>query len=1139
MAVNHRQESRGIRICSVNIGGLSDRSKFVLDKYAEEEQYDVLTVQETGTVNMSKLAISNMTAITDSNKAQNKGAALYVRNNHSITELDIPTTYKNIDSCWGLTVIQNSRYIVGNIYVKLGDVTGITNMISMLEKAQLMSAKLKSKGVILTGDMNSRHQFWGDSTANEYGKKLLDKLDQSKFTIMTTETPSFLCTNGSSYIDLVIVSNNLVSKIDGLVTDTEVELFSGAPFRGHVPVITTINSIEHLRMPLIEQTSIKDMNWAEWSCNIENTIESKQEELSSIEDPRLLMEFVDKIINGATEKYGTKKIISCHTKPYWTKKLSDLSKKLRNARKNYNKRNTDRNKAQLTQCKIEFDEERQRACQEFIMKKTKNLNAVESHKFWKEFKKITIQKTNQKVSPLDDGDGGLVTECKEIEDLLFSTFFEGKHMEEESFDDKFYEETNNFYENIMNEETSADDDDDVDENTKDLNADITTDEIVSAVKNSKTSGKSFDNHKYHPEMLKNLGPMSIQLILIIFNLCLQLKVWIWENAEVIFLKKEGKKSYSLPGSYRPISITSYLGKLLEKILSVRAKKFLKKKNYHDPDQEGFTEMKNTIRYLNRLILGIKADLEKGKTVICLFLDFEKAFDSVWKKGLIVKLFKLGFKGRFLKLIDNFLSSRKVRLKVNGRTGESRESAEFGLPQGSVLSPILFKIFMMDFLEELNVDSTVVFKFADDGSVKITADTTEECLIQLQKILDAVNSWARKWRMVINCLPNKTEVICFGTAENNKNLVPKEFKLGDKKIKLVRSTKVLGIIIDEDLSFIEQSTDVYKKLTTRWNMIQLYCNRNWGFSQRVMVELIRTLFLSCLFYGSHLWMNKQNMKEINSLYYTMLKSAVGAVFHVRQSILEVILVIAPIHIQNKVNQIKHYLKININQVPDDPLKDTIREAASTSTNNRTGLHSVIRSVYKFLEWKMVINPNQFREEDKEIINQRDISKYHLLSASSCKYTKNMISKFTEKMWSDSLKNEFLSEGHSVIPKPSCAPLNLNPNADRRTEVVLMSMFYENNLMNSFLHRHNIPGISSALCPCGSEEQTAAHILLRCQQTDPDLRARARDSLMREGEPHREINHTAILNLSRDNSFMNVLFEIIYHQRDFFRDSIELK
>ena len=651
------------------------------------------------------------------------------------------------------------------------------------------------------------------------------------------------------------------------------------------------------------------------------------------------------------------------------------------------------------------------------MKKAHNLNAAESQKFWKEFKKITNSNTNQSVNPLDDGEGGLITEKEEKEQLLFSTFFEGKHMEEESFDEHFYEQINNQYEEIIHGDGNTEN-----EESEELNADITDTEIRNSIKNYKSSGKSFDNHGNHPEMFKNLGPLSLNLILILFNLCLHMKLWIWQHAEVIFLRKEGKKSYSLPGSYRPISITAYLGKLLEKILTSRAIKFLKKINCFDPYQEGFTEKKNTIRYLNRLLLDIKSDIQKGKTVICLFLDFEKAFDSVWKSGLIVKLFKLGFRGNFLNLIDHFLTSRKISLNINGNKGESRNCAEFGLPQGSVLSPILFKIFMLDFLEDINDDNTVLYKFADDGTVKISADTTADCLIQLQKVLEALDTWATKWRMKINCLPNKTEVMCFGTAENDRSLIPAEYKLGSQEIKLVKNTKVLGITLDEQLKFTEHSKDVYRKLITRWNFIQIYCNRNWGFTQKVMVELTRTLFLSCLFYGSHLWMNQKNMKDINSLYYKILKSTVGAVFNVRHSITEIILGLPPVSIQNQVNQIKHYLKIITSEVPDDPLLKTIQNITS-SNSIPSDMHNMFRSVYKFLRWKLQRRPEQVSQEDQTIIQQSDFTKFHLLSRSCGLYTKDLMKKYTELLWSASTENEFLNEGQSVIPKPSCTPLYL--------------------------------------------------------------------------------------------------------------------
>lgn len=1022
-------------------------------------------------------------------------------------------------------MINNARYIVGNVYVKLGDVKGISNIIEMLHKAQEMNTKLKSKGVILIGDLNARHPMWGDSSSNEYGKKLFEKLDLSQFTIRAADTPSFICTNGSSYIDLVIVSSNILNKINNVVTDPEIELFTGAPMRGHVPVIVSIRNHAVQTQPPRKRMCIKNMNWVEWSQDIESKVDGNLQYLHSIEDPRVLLKFIDSSLNSATEKYGTKKIISDHSKPYWNKRLSELSKNLRADRKNYSNRNTDRNRDKILQSKSEFDEERKKACQEFIMKKAHNLNAAESQKFWKEFKKITTSNINQSVNPLDDGEGGLVTEKEEKEQLLFSTFFEGKHMEEAGFDEHFHEQINNQYEDIIHGDGNTEN-----EESAELNVDITETEIRNSIKNYKSSGKSFDNHGNHPEMFKNLGPLSLNLILILFNLCLHMKLWIWQHAEVIFLRKEGKKSYSLPGSYRPISITAYLGKLLEKILTSRAIKFLKKINCFDPYQEGFTEKKNTIRYLNRLLLEIKSDIQKGKTVICLFLDFEKAFDSVWKSGLIVKLFKLGFRGKFLNLIDHFLTGRKISLNINGNKGESRNCAEYGLPQGSVLSPILFKIFMLDFLEDINDDNTALYKFADDGTVKISAETTADCLIQLQKVLEALDTWASKWRMKINCLPNKTEVMCFGTAENDRSLIPAEYKLGSQKIKLVKNTKVLGITLDEQLTFTEHSKDVYKKLITRWNFIQLYCNRNWGFTQKVMVELTRTLFLSCLFYGSHLWMNQKNMKDINSLYYKILKSTVGAVFNVRHSLTEIILGLPPVNIQNHVNQIKHYLKIITSEVQDDPLLKTIQQITS-SNSIPSDMHNIFRSVFKFLRWKLQRRPEQVSQEDQIIIQQSDFTKFHLLSRSCGLYTKDLMKKYTELLWSASTENEFLNEGQSVIPKPSCTPLYLNPNTDRKTEVLIMSVFYDNNLMNSFLYRHSISDISSPLCHCGSEDQTAAHVILRCEQVNEDLRVCARNSLVGESS-------IDLLNMSRDKSFMNILQEIIHNQRNFLRSTIEL-
>ena len=241
---NQRRNSRTVlstklKLCTINICGLSNRSRFVLNKFIETENIEVLAVQETGTVDTSKLELNNMSIICDTNKATNKGTALYINDKHSITKLEsLSKQSKNIDSCWGLVVAHNRRYIFGNVYVKLDYKPAITEVLNMLKAAEQLQGKLKAAGIILTGDFNARHISWGDRLTNDYGKNLVASIDNSQYSICTSKSPTFLCANGSSHIDLSIISNSLVDSVDSCRTDDAVELFSGAPIRGHVPLIT-------------------------------------------------------------------------------------------------------------------------------------------------------------------------------------------------------------------------------------------------------------------------------------------------------------------------------------------------------------------------------------------------------------------------------------------------------------------------------------------------------------------------------------------------------------------------------------------------------------------------------------------------------------------------------------------------------------------------------------------------------------------------------------------------------------------------------------------------------------------------------------------------------------------------------------
>ena len=297
----------------------------------------------------------------------------------------------------------------------------------------------------------------------------------------------------------------------------------------------------------------------------------------------------------------------------------------------------------------------------------------------------------------------------------------------------------------------------------------------------------------------------------------------------------------------------------------------------------------------------------------------------------------------------------------------------------------------------------------------------------------------------------------------------------------------------------------------------------------MIYLLKALFISKLSYASHIWITKDNLKEINKLWYHILKSITGAVLNVSLNVAEVILGIPPITIQTKVNCIKHFLKLINNPVQNDRYKEFLATTYNDVTKSPITIHNKFKDMFAFLEWKMKLFPSHFNTDDKDIVTAKLYKHFYKLSEKSCTYSKEMMNQYTESvLWKSALKNQFQLDGYPIAPNPSCDILPIPSNTSRETEIQLMSLLYKNNLLNNSLYK--LSKVPSPLCSfCAQEEETADHILFRCASVEEELRNRAYTNYrlankLSEGEVEAD-SYIGLLNASRDKTFICSCIDIL--------------
>lgn len=216
----------------------------------------------------------------------------------------------------------------------------------------------------------------------------------------------------------------------------------------------------------------------------------------------------------------------------------------------------------------------------------------------------------------------------------------------------------------------------------------------------------------------------------------------WLIANVVPLFKKGSRSQ--PQNYRPVSLTSVLGKLFEGLIKDKILDFIANHNTMSLCQHGFMRNRSCQTNLISFYENVSRDLDSGMAVDVIYLDFAKAFDTVPHKRLLVKLRNVGLEHSICTWIENWLKDRLQRVVVNG-TFSNWTSVVSGVPQGSVLGPLLFNLFINDL--EVGIESTVSI-FADDTKLCRTIGSMQDAAT-LQSDLSKLENWAENWKMRFN------------------------------------------------------------------------------------------------------------------------------------------------------------------------------------------------------------------------------------------------------------------------------------------------------------------------------------------------------------------------------------------------------
>lgn len=842
----HRTRALGpiLRVCQLNIEGISKSKSECLSKLLSDENIDIVAIQETHAKDSDQLKTRgtlNGFTLIGATYHQCYGTATYVRNKLADTQL---MSISNEEDTASIT-IKVGGSTVTNIY-KPPRAQWTNNILPQGEHP-----------TICLGDFNSHHPLWGYRSSDQPGEQLLEWMEASNMFLVhsSKDKRTFKSARWKTETnpDLCFVSKDS----DGMPLPTSRHVLDHFPHTQHRPVVIEVG----LQIPIIESIpfprwNFSKANWQDFSADLDRNV-------------RWIPPCADnyhrfaKIILSTAKKHiprGTRKEYI----PGWNETCEQLY--------------ADYMENGSTDVADELIHSLDINRREKWLQTVKKLNFKQSsRKAWSLLKKLGGNSHSAQATPL-------VTPnriANRLIDLSRGAKIDKSHAK-------------NVRKELAQLKLSC-----VDDHA--LTTPFSENEVelaLNSVKNGKAPG--FDN--IHPEFLKHCGKRTRKWLTSFFSSLLtsgQLPPE-FKHSKVIAILKPGKPP-DKPESYRPISLLSVCLKLFERLIYNRLSPIILNEIPHE--QAGFRPGRSCEDQVLALTTFIEAGFEVRLKTGAVFFDLTAAYDTVWREGMIVKLLKVTKCTKMASLINNMLASRLIQVVMNGKTSK-RKNINNGLPQGSVLAPLLFNLYIAD----LPSTRSTKFIYADD----ICIATQSSSLLSIQETLSqdasTLASFFHKWRLKPST--SKTETCCFHLNNKLANATINVY-LDSTILPYNPNPKYLGVTLDRSLTYRQHLTHVGGKLRARNNIISKLTGTTWGTSASVLRTSALSLVYSTAEYCSSVWLNSAHTRTIDTVLNQTMRIISGTIRSTPTHWLPVLSNIAPPQIRRQNNLIREYNKITTN------------------------------------------------------------------------------------------------------------------------------------------------------------------------------------------------------------------------------------